>query len=156
MEKPKFPSEGSSSSLPKGSSSSLPRSGKEGAKNFLKKPPTPEEMISYYEAQGMESKEAAMKVIQDLQGILFRVIGSKSKSQMANSPAEVSRKLDTANTRLAILEMKLDAKPGYLESLGLGVAAGATLQGIGSIVPHVAGAFGQIWNTVRSSSNPRP
>ncbi|XP_058068423.1 uncharacterized protein LOC131217502 [Magnolia sinica] len=129
---------------------------KEKGPQKMRKPPTPEELISYYESQGMDSKAASIKVIQDLQGILLRAIGSNARGKTANPMAEMSRKLDTVNTRLAILEMKLDTKPGYLDSLTIGVAAGATLKGIGSVFPHVVGAFGQIWNAVRSSSNARP
>lgn len=62
--------------------------------------------------------------------------------------AEASRKLDAANARLAILEMKLDSKPGYPQTLALGVTAA----GIANALPHVFRALSQVWSSVRNAS----
>ncbi|KAJ9691608.1 hypothetical protein PVL29_013715 [Vitis rotundifolia] len=47
-----------------------------------------------------------------------------------------------------MLEMKLDSKPGYPQTLALGV----TSIEITSMLPHVFGAFSQIWSSIRSAS----
>ncbi|CAK9146125.1 unnamed protein product [Ilex paraguariensis] len=129
-----------------------------------KKLPNARELIAHYESQGMETQEASVKVIEDLQNVLFRVVtsnrGGKNNggngNKKGNSMAEISRKLDVINVRLVNLEMKVDSKPGYPESLAIGVASGAVLRGIGGVLPHVAGAFGQIWNAVRSATKINP
>ncbi|RVX03722.1 hypothetical protein CK203_023075 [Vitis vinifera] len=133
MEKPPTPSAIPSSQPP-------PRTQK-------RKLPTPKELIAHYESQGMEPQEASLKVIDDLQTALFRVISS-GRGKKDRFTMDASRKLDTANARLAILEMKLDSKPGYPQTLALGVASA----GIASALPHVFGAFSQIWSSVRSAS----
>ncbi|KAI7986393.1 hypothetical protein LOK49_LG14G02266 [Camellia lanceoleosa] len=125
-----------------------------------RKLPTAQELIAYYESQGMESKEASVKVIEDLQkALFFRITSSSSSRGISNSSdtkkkmvmAETSRKqLDVINARLINLEMKLDSKPGYPQTLAIGVASGATLRGLGTLFPHVAAAFSHIWNAVRS------
>ncbi|KAF9590226.1 hypothetical protein IFM89_032004 [Coptis chinensis] len=107
--------------------------------------PTPKELVSHYESQGMETNEATMKVIEDLQNVLVRVVSS-GRGKKDKLMAESCRKLDTAITRLAILELKMDSKPGYGESLAIGVVAGGFVRGIGSVV----GAVGDMWNAVRS------
>ncbi|OVA19273.1 hypothetical protein BVC80_521g75 [Macleaya cordata] len=119
--------------------------------NSKKKIPTPQELISHYESQGLEKNEASMKVIEDLQNVLYRVLSSRA-GKKEKFMAKTSRMLDTANTRLAILELKLDSKPGYGETLAIGVAAGGIVEGAGSVLPHVFGAIGQIWNSVRNST----
>ncbi|KAF5181833.1 Ribosomal protein-like protein [Thalictrum thalictroides] len=120
-------------------------------KKKLPQIPTPQELVSHYESQGMETNEASMKVIEDLQNVLVRVVSS-GRGKKDKFMVESSRKLETVHTRLAILELKLDSKPGYGESLALGVAAGTLVKGIGSVVPHVFGAIGQMWNAVKSST----
>lgn len=70
--------------------------------------------------------------------------------------AETSRKIDATNSRLAVLDMKMDSKPGYGETFAIGVASGLTLRGIGSVMPHVLGALGQIWSSVRSATKSSP
>ncbi|KAF6167315.1 hypothetical protein GIB67_043176 [Kingdonia uniflora] len=116
-----------------------------------RKLPTPQDLVTHYETQGLSTNEASMKVIEDLQSVLVRVIGS-GRGRKDKFMAESVRKLDTANTRLAILEMKVDSKPGYVETLGLGVAAGAVLKEVGNVFPHVLGAIGQMWNAVRGAT----
>ncbi|XP_057968557.1 uncharacterized protein LOC131158027 [Malania oleifera] len=116
-----------------------------------RKLPTARELISHYESQGMDAQEASLKVIDDLQNALFRVVTS-GRGRKDKFMAETSRKLDTANTRLAILEMKVDSKPGYGETFAIGVASGAALKGIGSVLPNIVGAVGQIWDAVKSTT----
>lgn len=92
-----------------------------------------------------------MKVIEDLQNVLVRVVSS-GRGKKDKFMVESSRKLDSVNSRLAILELKVDSKPGYGQTLAIGVAAGGIVNGIGSIVPHVLGAIGEMWRAVRSST----
>ncbi|KAK9281347.1 hypothetical protein L1049_004247 [Liquidambar formosana] len=113
--------------------------------------PTAQELISHYESQGLETQEASVKVIEDLQNMLFKVITS-GRGKKNRFMAETSRKLDNVQTRLAVVELKLDSKPGYAETLALGVTAGGVLKGIGYALPHVVGTFGQMWNAVTSST----
>ncbi|KAJ8431734.1 hypothetical protein Cgig2_028951 [Carnegiea gigantea] len=117
--------------------------------------PTPQEMISHYESQGMGSQEASIKVIDDLQHLLFRVVSS-DRGKKGKFPVEVSRKLDTANARLAILEMKLDSKPGYPESFAIGVASAAAFRGVAAVWPHVAASAAQIWSSIRGATTEKP
>ncbi|XP_060174122.1 uncharacterized protein LOC132604577 [Lycium barbarum] len=122
-------------------------------KKATRKLPSPKELVSHYESQGMDSLEASFKVIDDLQGALFRVISSsridKNRNNNRNMSSDTSRKLDVINARLLSLDMKVDSKPGYPQTLAIGVAAGAFLQ----VLPRVADSVGQIWNTVRSATN---
>ncbi|KAF5177949.1 ribosomal protein-like protein [Thalictrum thalictroides] len=78
--------------------------------------------------RGMETNEALMKVIEDLQNVLVRVVSS-GRGKKDKFMVESSRKLETVHTRLAILELKLDSKPGYGESLAIGVVAGTLVKG---------------------------
>ncbi|XP_057514786.1 uncharacterized protein LOC130796437 [Actinidia eriantha] len=122
--------------------------------NEKRKLPTAQELVGHYEAQGLDTKEASAKVIEDLQNALFRVVTSnrKKKDLEAKFMAETSRKLDVIYSRLVHLDMKLDSKPGYGGALTIGVASA----GFGSIFPsHVAPAFANIWNAVRSATGPR-
>lgn len=115
-------------------------------------PPSPEELVAHYESQGVESKEAHLKVIEDLQAVVLRVVSSSSNKKdkfMANT----TRKLDNINTRLAVLEMKLDSKPGFPQALlAIGVSTGATA----SLLPHLAGAFARTWDAVRAAVRRSP
>lgn len=123
--------------------------------NPKKKIPSPKELISYYESQGMDSQEASLKVIEDLQKALFGVIssGKGKKDRIMN---ESSRKMDSVNQRLAILDMKLDTKPGFVETFAIGVVSGAALNGIGAIMPHILSPIAQIWNSVTSATKSTP
>ncbi|KAF8369691.1 hypothetical protein HHK36_021020 [Tetracentron sinense] len=140
MERPPTPT-----ALPSSPSSSAT---KEAQKMKL---PTPQDLVAHYESEGLNNKDASMKVIEDLQNVLYRVVSS-GRGRKDKFMAETSRKLDTANTRLAILELKMDSKPGYPESLAIGVASAAIFKGFGSVFPHVVGAFAQIWDAVRGST----
>ncbi|XP_042493431.1 uncharacterized protein LOC122073016 [Macadamia integrifolia] len=148
MEKPANPN--ALPSTPSPAQSASTSKGKETQKR-REKLPTPQELVAHYESQGLESNEASMKVIEDLQNVLVRMVSS-GRGRKDRFMAESSRKLDTANTRLAILELKLDSKPGYAESLAIGVTSGAIVRGAASVFPHVVGAVGQMWNAVRSAT----
>ncbi|KAF8407351.1 hypothetical protein HHK36_006479 [Tetracentron sinense] len=128
-------------------SPSSPSKKKEPQSQKKTKLPTPQELVAHYESQGLDNKEASMKVIEDLQMVLFRLVGS-GRGKKDKFMAESLRKLEKSSTRLAILELKMDSKPGYGESLAIGVASG----GICSVFPHVVGSIGQIWGAVRSST----
>lgn len=117
-----------------------------------RKLPSPKEMIAHYESQGLETQEASIKVIDDLQSMLFRVVTS-GRGKKDKLMADTSRKLDTANARLAILELKVDSKPGYAETLAIGVASGALFRGVAGVFPHVLAAVGQMWNAVTATSS---
>jgi len=123
--------------------------------NQKKKIPSPKELISYYESQGMDSQEASLKVIEDLQKALFGVIssGKGKKDRLMN---ESSRKMDSVNQRLAILDMKLDTKPGFVETFAIGVVSGAALNGIGAVIPHILSPIAQIWKSVTSATKSTP
>lgn len=120
-----------------------------------RKLPTPKELVSHYESQGMDTQEASFKVIEDLQKAVFGVISS-SKGKKDKLLNESSRKMDAVNNRLTILDMKLDSKPGYVETFAIGVASGAALKGIGAIVPHILVPLSQIWNSVTSATKSSP
>lgn len=61
--------------------------------------------------------------------------------------------MDVINSRLMNLEMKVDLKPGYVQSLAIGVVSGTVVNGIGAVVPHLASSVGNLWNAVRSFSS---
>ncbi|XP_048448090.1 uncharacterized protein LOC103927777 [Pyrus x bretschneideri] len=103
------------------------------------------------QVQGLDSQEASLKVIGDLQTTLFKVISS-DRGRKDKILAETSRKIDSTNNILAILNMKVDSKPGFGETFGIGVASGVTLKGIETVLPHVIRGFWEIWNTVRSAT----
>ncbi|KAB2611089.1 hypothetical protein D8674_019121 [Pyrus ussuriensis x Pyrus communis] len=113
--------------------------------------PTPQELIPHYKSQGLDSQEATLKVIGDLQTTLFKVISS-DRGRKDKILAETSRKIDSTNNILAILNMKVDSKPGFGEAFGIRVASGVILKGIETILPHVIRGFWEIWNTVRSAA----
>ncbi|KAG6668940.1 hypothetical protein CIPAW_01G207600 [Carya illinoinensis] len=99
MEQPSTPMAFSQSS-----SSSSPLQGKDAASQ-KRKLPTPQELISHYESQGLDPQEASTKVIEDLQNALYRVISS-GRGRKDKLMADTLRKVDAANSRLAILDMK--------------------------------------------------
>nr|XP_027087516.1 uncharacterized protein LOC113708967 [Coffea arabica] len=121
-------------------------------KQVKRKLPSPRELVSHYESQGLDTQEASFKVIEDLQNALFRLMLSssgagKGKSNKQGPSSDISRKLDVINARLLQLDMKVDSKPGYPQSLAIGVASGTLLQGFAS-------AAAQIWTAVRRATNP--
>ncbi|KAK3015899.1 hypothetical protein RJ639_007635 [Escallonia herrerae] len=126
-------------------------------KNKKRKLPSPRELIAHYESQGMETQDASIKVIEDLQNAVFRLVAGRangnSNRKAGGETPPLSRKLDVISSRLVNLEMKVDSKPGYAQTLAIGVASGALLRGVGSVIPHVAGALAQIWNSVRTATN---
>ncbi|KAK4394966.1 hypothetical protein Sango_1650900 [Sesamum angolense] len=109
--------------------------------------PSPRELVSHYEKQGMESQEASLKVIQDLQGALFRMITAnanrnRNRNRNSNSPDVTSAKLDAIHSSLLHLEMKLDSKPSYPQALAIGV----TSAGVWNAALH-------LWNVVRQATS---
>lgn len=109
--------------------------------------PSAEELIKHYESQGMDTKQASVKVINDLQKALFRLITTKGKNPQQQQPGV---ELDVIKGRLMSMDMKLDSKPGYPQMLGLGVASSAVFRGLETwAFPQVA----NIWNAVRSTTN---
>lgn len=144
MEKPKTPpSSRAALPIPNPSPSSL-RSDTSSIQEQSRKPPTPEELVAHYQSQGLEYKEASLKAIEEIQALLHSLVTRRAKKQ--SFMADTLRKLDNINTRLAVLDMKTDSKPGYPETLAIGVAVGAAVRGVGCVVPHVVGAIGQIWD----------
>ncbi|XVF74927.1 hypothetical protein PTKIN_Ptkin13bG0149500 [Pterospermum kingtungense] len=126
-----------------------------------KKMPTAQELISHYQTQGLDSEQASIKVIEDLQNVVMRVVSSNSKSKKDTKFfIDTSRKLDSLNNRLAVVDMKLDSKPGYLQTFAIGIASGAAFNGISSVLPHVFEGLAQIWSSVatatKSSSSSSP
>ncbi|KAK7399622.1 hypothetical protein VNO78_10808 [Psophocarpus tetragonolobus] len=117
--------------------------------------PTAKELISHYESQGMDSQDASMKVIEDLQKALFSVISS-GKGKHDKLLTESSRKVDAISNRVTVLDMKLDSKPGYVETFAIGLASGAALKGIGALVPHILAPLAQIWNSVSTATRSSP
>ncbi|KAK0595720.1 hypothetical protein LWI29_009347 [Acer saccharum] len=83
-----------------------------------------------------------------------KVIASNSKKKKDRLVGDTSKKIDVINNRLAIVDLKLDTKPGYGDTFALGVASGAALNGIGCVWPHVLKGIGQIWSAVRTATDP--
>ncbi|KAG6485259.1 hypothetical protein ZIOFF_053793 [Zingiber officinale] len=110
-------------------------------------PPGPAEVLAHYESQGLSPREASLRAVGELQELLYKYAAKKNRFA-----TDYPRKLDSFNTRLAVLEMKLDAKPGFPESLAIGVAASA----FASSVPHVLSGLRSIWDSVRSASGGSP
>ena len=131
----------------------IPRKDRDNNK-AKKKFPTPQELISHYQTQGLDSQQASIKVIEDLQNVVMRVVSSNSRSKKDKFLVDTSRKIDSVNSRLAVVDMKLDSKPGYLETFAIGIASGAALNGIGSVLPRVFEGFAQIWSSVRTATKP--
>ncbi|KAJ8641079.1 hypothetical protein MRB53_017773 [Persea americana] len=156
MEKPTTPSSSSSRAVtsPNLTPSSLPHPATDISSNInqqqSRKPPTPEELVAHYQSQGLDFKEASLKAIQDLQAFLHDLVARRAKKQIFM--ASTVRKLDNINTRLAVLDMKLDSKPSYPETISIGVGIGAAVRGVGFVAPHVAGAIGQMWDASRRRS----
>ncbi|KAL3835344.1 hypothetical protein ACJIZ3_010080 [Penstemon smallii] len=111
-------------------------------KKKSKKMPSPQELVSHYEKQGMETQDASLKVIQELQGALFRIIAANRSPKSADV---TSAKLDAIHSRLLQIEMKVDSKPSYPQALAIGVAASGLWN-----------AAGLIWNSVRRATSSSP
>ncbi|KAL4583986.1 hypothetical protein LXL04_008574 [Taraxacum kok-saghyz] len=109
-----------------------------GRKGLAKKLPTAKEMVAQYESQGMQPQEASFKVIDDLQNLLLRVVSTSKKNNM-----------DTVNNRLLRLESKLDSKPGFPQTLAIGILSGTVVH----VFPQVVSSVAHIWNSVRSSTS---
>ncbi|XP_078438432.1 ribosomal protein-like protein [Wolffia australiana] len=114
-------------------------------------PPTPEELVAHYEAQGLEPREASLRVIRELQTVLYRTVAS-GRGKKDRFMADAGRKLDNANARLALVEMKLDSKPGYPEAFAVAVCAGAAVNAVGASAPFLLGGLRKLWETVSGAS----
>lgn len=110
-----------------------------------KKPPAPEVWIAHYEAQDFNNKEASMKVIKELRALLYKTVvaGTKKKEKFMT---DTVRKLDNVCTRLAVVETKLDTKPGFPEAMTIGVA-------IGTSATAVLGGLGGVWNFIQNATS---
>ncbi|PKA57886.1 hypothetical protein AXF42_Ash012425 [Apostasia shenzhenica] len=117
------------------------------------RPPTPEEVLAYYQSQGLDAQSASLKAIADLQTLLLR---GGARGGSAASRRDFQRKLDNINTRVAILDMKLDSKPGYPESLAIGLAAGGFLHGLSAALPPALRALADAWRSVTSAATSHP
>ncbi|WZZ11052.1 hypothetical protein YC2023_096973 [Brassica napus] len=126
-----------------------------GAKQKPKKLPTATELISHYQKRGLEPAEASVKVVEDLQNALVRVVSSsKNNASSKDKLLTDARKIDAVNGRLAVVDAKLETKPGYVETFVLGLASGAALNGINAVWPHVTRGIGQVWSAVKSGTDP--
>ncbi|KAJ4915977.1 ribosomal protein-related [Raphanus sativus] len=132
-----------------------PEQNQTGAKQKPKKFPTAAELISHYQKQGgLEPAEASVKVIEDLQNALVRVASSSKNASSSKSKLLAdARKIDAISGRLAVVDAKLETKPGYVETFALGLASGAALNGVSAVWPHVARGIGQVWSAVRSGTD---
>ena len=118
----------------------------DGEKARKKKMPSPRELVTRYEKQGMSTQEASLKAIGDLQGAMFRMIAAKNKRDDSNSsPQVISAKLDAVHARLVQLETKLDYKPSYPQALALGIASASLWNGAR-----------ELWNSVRRATSSDP
>ncbi|XP_022148109.1 uncharacterized protein LOC111016865 [Momordica charantia] len=135
-------------SLPQANSTATPMSSSGTQRRKL---PTPQELVSHYESQGLNSHDASIKVIEDLQNALFRIVSS-GRGKKDKLLVETSKKIDATISRVAILDLKLDSKPGYAETFAIGLASGSVLKGVGSVMPHVFGALANIWSSVSNAT----
>ncbi|KAL6585299.1 hypothetical protein OROMI_004588 [Orobanche minor] len=104
--------------------------------------PSPREMVAHYENQGMDTQEASLKAIQDLQGALFKMVTANSRNK---SSPDFSAKLDRIHAHLLNLEAKIDSKPSYPQAVAVGVASAG-----------IWNASLQLWNTVRQATSSSP
>lgn len=74
--------------------------------------PSPQELVSHCEKQGMETHQASLKVIQNMQTALFMMVTANRTRKSTDS------KLDVVRSRLLNLEMKLDFKTQLPSSTG--------------------------------------
>lgn len=105
-----------------------------------RRPPSAEEVLAHYEAQGLDTREASLKAIKELQLLLYRSVSSSAARPGAKKDDDSTRKLDNVYTRLAILDMKLDSKPNFPQSLAIGVTAQAIFTGLSTIYKVVRSA----------------
>ncbi|KAG1364528.1 hypothetical protein COCNU_11G013550 [Cocos nucifera] len=108
--------------------------------------PGPEEVLAHYEAQGLGTREASLQAIGELQSLLYKSVVS---GRGGKKDTDSVRKLDTLNTRLAIIEVKLDSKPSFLQSFAIGLASGAA-------IPPILSGLGAMWNAVKTTTRSSP
>ncbi|KAM7253837.1 hypothetical protein ACFE04_031519 [Oxalis oulophora] len=119
----------------------------------LKKSPTPQDLVTHYTEQGLDSQAASFKVIEDLQNVLYRMISSNSsRNKKDKILTDASMKMDNLNSKLGLLNMKIDSKPGYAGVFVIGVASAATLDGVKAVLPSVFQGVAQIWGAVRGAT----
>ena len=109
--------------------------------------PTPDELISHYESRGLDHRAAAVKVVGDLQTAVIRLASAGKKDR---DLAAASRKIEALASRLAVVDAKLDSKPGFAEAFAVGIASGVAVSGISGVLPHLAAAAGEVWSSARS------
>nr|KYP67583.1 hypothetical protein KK1_023927 [Cajanus cajan] len=80
----------------------------------------------------------------------------KRNEAFDSEAADIPLKIDAISNRLIVLDMKLDSKPGFVETFAIGLASSAFLKGIGAFVPHVIATLGNIWNCVSSAIKSTP
>ncbi|CAL9095326.1 unnamed protein product [Musa textilis] len=139
---------------PNAAAAAAATSGNEGA-DAKKRPPGPDEILAHYESQGLGPREAALQAVGDLQSLLYTSLAS-GRGRKDRFMADTLRKLDNANARLAILESKLDSKPGLGQTLAVGLASGVLLRGAGAALPHVLGGLRGIWDSVSATTRSSP
>ncbi|KAL3632797.1 hypothetical protein CASFOL_025781 [Castilleja foliolosa] len=115
---------------------------KKKKKSKEKRMASPRELVAHYENQGMETQEASFKVIQDMQGALFKIITSNRNNNRKSTNDVTSAKLDAIHARLLSLETKIDSKPGFPQAVAVGVASAG-----------IWNAAVQIWNSVRQATS---
>ncbi|XP_020580567.1 uncharacterized protein LOC110024759 [Phalaenopsis equestris] len=118
-----------------------------------RQPPSPEEILTFYESQGLDHRAASLKAIEDLQSALLRGAAASRRNRLAPS-GDLQRKVDNINTSLAILQMKLDSKPGFPESLAIGLASGALIHGLSATVRALSEAWRSVASVTKSRSPP--
>jgi hypothetical protein len=114
----------------------------------------PAELLALYEAKGLNPTEASHQAIHDLQGVISNLLYSRARSSERDRSSQqgFSSKIDYISTRVSLLEMKVDSKPGMAQTLALGVSASALVQA----TPHVFRAVCNIWSSFRNSSKGNP
>ncbi|KAG0470409.1 hypothetical protein HPP92_017109 [Vanilla planifolia] len=120
-------------------------------KKNRRQPPSPEEVLSFYESKCLDPRAASLMAIGDLQSLVLRSSTSPRQDRLAASE-ELSRKLANLNSRLIVLDMKLNTKPAFPESFAIGIASGAVLNGL----PYAFRALSHAWGSVASITASRP
>lgn len=116
--------------------------------------PDPAELLAVYEAKGLNPTEASHQAINDLQNVISNLLYSRARSSDRDQSSQqgISSKIDYISTRLSLLEMKVDTKPGMAQTLVLGVSASALVQA----TPHFFRAACNIWSSFRNSMKGNP
>ena len=118
------------------------------------KKPDPAELLALYEAKGLNPTEASHQEIHGLQSVISNLLYSRARSSERSSQSQqgFSSQLNQISTRLSLLEIKVDTKPGMAQTLILGVSAGALVHAM----PHVFRAVSNISSSFRNSIKGNP